>query len=56
MTPCKACSGEKRILGKQRLSGIKLVDGEARIDAMGHHSKAEPGKSGYLLISIKKSI
>ena len=50
MTPCKKCDGEKRILGKQKLSGIKLEDGEKKVDSMGHHSKNEPGKSGYLLI------
>ena len=50
MTPCKACSGEKRILGKQKLSGIKLVGEETKVDSMGHHSKNEAGKSGYLLI------
>jgi len=50
LTPCKKCNGEKRILGKQKLSGIKLENGEKKIDSMGHHSKNEPGKSGYLLI------
>ena len=50
MTPCKVCSGEKRILGKQKLAGIKLVGDETKVDSMGHHSKNEAGKSGYLLI------
>jgi DnaJ-class molecular chaperone len=50
MTPCKKCNGEKRILGKQKLSGIKLEGDEVKVDSMGHHSKNEPGKSGYLLI------
>jgi DnaJ-class molecular chaperone len=50
LTPCKKCNGEKRILGKQKLSGIKLENGEKKIDSMGHHSKNEAGKSGYLLI------
>ena len=50
MTPCKICNGEKRILGKQKLSGIKLEGDETKIESMGHHSKNEPGKSGYLLI------
>ena len=50
MTPCNTCSGEKRILGKQKLSGIKLTGDETKVDSMGHHSKNEPGKSGYLLI------
>lgn len=50
INPCKKCKGEKRILGKQRLSGIKITDSELKIDAMGHHSKNEIGKVGYLLI------
>lgn len=50
MTPCKTCNAEKRILGKQKLSGIKLEGDETKIESMGHHSKNEPGKSGYLLI------
>ena len=50
MTPCKTCNAEKRILGKQKLSGIKLEGDESKIESMGHHSKNEPGKSGYLLI------
>jgi len=52
MTPCKKCNGEKRILGKQKISGIKLENGEKKIDSMGHHSKNDIGKSGYLLIKI----
>lgn len=52
MTPCKICNGEKRILGKQKLTGIKLEGDETKIDSMGHHSKNEVGKSGYLLIKI----
>lgn len=51
LNPCKTCNGEKRILGKQKLNGIKLKDGEKRIESMGHFSK--DGKVGYLLI-IKK--
>lgn len=47
---CKKCLGEKRILGKQKLSKIKLTGKETKIDAMGHHSKNEAGKVGYLLI------
>jgi molecular chaperone DnaJ len=48
LTPCKKCNGEKRILGKQKLSGIKLTSDETKIDAMGHFSK--DGTIGYLLI------
>jgi len=47
---CGKCDGEKRILGKQKLTGIKLTGNETKIDAMGHHSKNEAGKVGYLLI------
>jgi len=47
---CKFCNGEKRILGKQKISGIKLTGDETKIDSMGHVSKVEAGKVGYLLI------
>lgn len=50
LNPCKSCGGEKRILGKQKLSGIKLTGEETKIESMGHHSKNEAGKVGYLLI------
>ena len=50
LTPCQTCKGEKRILGKQKLTKIKLTSNETKIDAMGHCSKNEPGKVGYLLI------
>ena len=51
LTPCKNCKGEKRILGKQKLTGIKLSGKETKIDAMGHFAKNEPGKVGYLMIT-----
>lgn len=50
LSTCSKCKGEKRILGKQRLKNIKLTGQETKIDAMGHHSKNEVGKVGYLLI------
>ena len=50
---CKVCHGEKRILGRQKLKGIKLTGDETKVDAMGHYSKSESGKVGYLLL-IKK--
>ncbi len=53
LTPCKTCNGEKRKLGKQKLSGIKISGEETKIEAMGHYSKDESGKAGYLLI-VKK--
>jgi DnaJ-class molecular chaperone len=50
LNPCTTCKGEKRILGKQKLKGIKLTGDETKIEAMGHCSKSEPGKVGYLLL------
>lgn len=50
LNPCTKCKGDRRILGKQKLSGIKLTGNETKIEAMGHCSKTEPGKSGYLLL------
>lgn len=50
LTPCSSCKGEKRILGKQKLTGIKLTGKETKVEAMGHFAKNEPGKVGYLLI------
>lgn len=52
LTPCKTCNGEKRILGKQKLTKIKLTGDETKIDAMGHYSKDEVGKCGYLLLLV----
>lgn len=48
LSECKKCNGEKRILGRQKLNGIKLTGDETRINSMGHFSK--DGKVGYLLI------
>lgn len=50
LNPCKTCNGSKRILGKQKLSGIKLTGDETKIEGMGHYSKYEVGKVGHLLI------
>lgn len=47
---CKTCDGEQRIMGKQRVKGIKLVDGETKVEAMGHVSKTEIGRVGHLII------
>lgn len=52
---CKKCNGEKRILGNQKLSNIKIKGTETKIDAMGHHSKHDIGKVGYLLIILKNT-
>lgn len=53
LNSCKSCNGEKRILGKQKLTGIKLTVDEIKIESMGHHSKSEAGKVGYLIIKLK---
>lgn len=54
---CEKCNGEKRILGIQKLSSIKIPDNfdtePIKIESMGHTSKTTPGKSGHLYI-IKK--
>jgi len=51
---CQTCNGEKRILGKQKLTGLKFEKDskELKVDCMGNFSK-EPGKVGHLWI-IKK--
>jgi len=55
MNQCASCNGEKRILGKQKLSKISLNrEGEARIEAMGHYCKSSSGKVGSLIISKKQ--
>ena len=51
INPCKSCDGEKRILGKQKINGIKLTGQETKIDTMGHFSK--DGVVGYLLLKKK---
>lgn len=56
MTPCKSCKGERRVLGKQKLSKIKLTGDETKIESMGNCSKTEAGKVGYLLLIKTKSI
>ena len=50
LNPCTSCKGEKRILGKQKLSKIKLTGNETKIEAMGHCVKDYLGKVGYLLL------
>lgn len=51
INPCKSCNGERRILGKQKLSNIKL-DGESetKVDSMGHLSYYDRGKCGNLIL------
>ena len=48
INPCKKCNGDKRFLGKQKISGIKLTGDETKLDTMGHFSKT--GQVGYLLL------
>lgn len=52
---CDSCKGEKRILGKQKLTKIKVDKDktETVIPHMGHFSKNEPGKVGNLILKIK---
>ena len=47
-TDCKSCNGDKRILGKQKLKGIKFPKKEKahKIQSMGHVSQFEKGKVG----------
>jgi DnaJ-class molecular chaperone len=54
LNPCQSCGGEKRILGKQKLSKISLKNGEARMEAMGHYCRSSSGKVGMLIIKKKK--
>ena len=51
LNQCKTCDGEKRILGKQKLKGIKLERDETRIKSMGHYGR---GRIGDLIILRKK--
>jgi molecular chaperone DnaJ len=52
---CQTCKGDKRILGKQKLTKIKLQKekDETIIKHMGHFSKNEPGKVGDLILKFK---
>jgi DnaJ-class molecular chaperone len=54
-TDCKSCNGEKRILGKQKLTKIKFPKKQKayKVEAMGHISKDEKGKCGCVWL-IKK--
>jgi DnaJ family protein A protein 2 len=51
---CTKCDGEKRILGKQKLKGIKLTGDTTKVEAMGHVSKTEAGRVGHLVLKISK--
>ena len=47
---CNSCKGERRILGRQKLEGIKFPKGEKsyRVDSMGHFDKFQMGMVGHL--------
>jgi molecular chaperone DnaJ len=49
LNKCVKCNGEKRILGKQKLKGIKLEGDETKIKSMGHYGK---GRIGDLIIKV----
>ena len=56
ITDCLVCQGNKRILGKQKLTKIIFPEGETeyKIEFMGNFSKDIAGKVGHLWL-IKKS-
>ena len=58
LTPCKKCLGEKRILGKQKLSGIKLTGNQTKIEFMGNCDKDVYGRVGnlYLINTLIRNI
>lgn len=47
---CRSCDGEKRILGKQKLSGIIFPKDKKdhKIESMGHSSRDASGKCGHV--------
>lgn len=49
-SPCKSCNGERRILGKQKLTGIKFPKDEQshKVESMGHFDKFQMGMVGHL--------
>lgn len=53
MTNCKKCGGEKRILGNQKISGIKLTGELTKLDSMGSCSKNITGMVGNLYLRRK---
>jgi DnaJ-class molecular chaperone len=52
---CKQCSGERRILGNQKITGIKIKEGDShhKIDSMGHFDKFQMGMVGHLWLKFK---
>lgn len=55
LVECSTCKGEKRILGKQKLTKIKFPKKEKahKVESMGHVSKFEKGKVGHLWLIRK---
>jgi molecular chaperone DnaJ len=51
INPCKTCNGEGRILGRQKLKGLKLKNGMLKKNSLGHYSK---NGTGYLLIKLEE--
>ena len=49
INPCKKCSGEGRIQGKQKLKDVKLEGEETKIESMGNWSR---GRVGNLTIKL----
>jgi len=49
-TPCKSCNGDRRILGKQKLTGLKFPKNEKsyKVESMGHFDKFSMGMVGHL--------
>lgn len=56
MKECPDCKGEKRILGKQKLSKIDFPKDakDHKVEFMGHVSKDNPGMVGHLWLVRKK--
>jgi len=52
INPCKKCSGEGRIQGKQKLKDVKLEGEETKIDSMGNWKF---GRVGSLIIKINSN-
>lgn len=52
LTECSECKGERRMLGKQKLKGVVLDGEETIIEAMGHISYYDIGRSGRLIVKL----
>jgi DnaJ-class molecular chaperone len=52
MKQCSKCDGERRILGKQKLTGIKLDGDETKIESMGNVSYYDRGRVGNLILKL----